>query len=358
MNCQQIDKYMYEFCDRRLSPQMQDSIQSHLDQCQNCREKVTAACQEGGLLRDLDNIPVLSPEFTHQVLARVQQKHGMATAGIMASHASRYPRPFRWWWGVASAAVLLVALCSVPLLELQSPPGSKLAGQDSAGSAPVETAPLMFDGSQTTQDSSSQPPQASFILESTEASPKTVLQDSPVAVKGMDALPQKLPQPAPTAQPYTSTALSDQTLKSAAHNNPNRGAELLTLHPVNLPPEYTLRAIISASDQDTTFVYRNQLTQQDLNLRITVVTDMEKANQADVEQPLMRSVAPLRNDGLGGSAPLESGVPDRTFKAVVDHNQQSYQIVLSGSLKVEELAAIASSIKFEEGNQVAKTEIP
>lgn len=357
MKCQQIDKYMYEFCDSRLSPQMQDSIQSHLDQCQNCREKVTAASQEGILLRGLDSIPVLSPEFTHQVLARVQQKHGEVTAGVLATHAHRYPRPFRWWWGVASAAVLLLALCSMPLQELQSPTESKLAGQNSAGSAPVETAPLALDGIQTTQGSSAQPPQETFILES-KGSPKTIHKDSSVVVKGMGALPQELPHPAPAARPYTSIALSDQTLKSATHNNPNRGAELLTLHPANLPPEYTLRAIISTSDQDTTFVYLNQFTQQELNVRITVVAEIENANQANVEQPLMRSAAPPRNDGLGGSTLPEGGVPDNTFKAMVDHNQNSYEMVLSGSLKVEELAAIANSIKFEEGNQGVKTEIP
>ena len=73
----------------------------------------------------------------------------------------------------------------------------------------------------------------------------------------------------------------DQAIKSPYPTNPNRGVGLLTLHPTNLPSEYSLQTVISNSEQDITFIYKNQVTQQELSLRLTAVTN--QSDQVEME---------------------------------------------------------------------------
>ncbi len=365
MNCQQIDKYIYEFCDKQLSPQMHDGIQAHLDQCESCRDKVTAADQEGQLLRSMDIIPALGPEFTDRVLAAVKQKHGgAASAAFLAGPSSRYPRQLRWWWGAAGAAVLLLALCSLPMLNMQMPLGIKLAEQSAADRAPVETAPLLVSPSASPK-SDAEPPQTVAGQETTDRPIQNAQQDiakkqQNSATKRTDASPPESTQPSQTAQLYTSAARQEQMVRAPIYSSPNRGTELLTLHPVNLPPEYSLQKVISNSDQEITFVYLNQLTRQELNLRLTAsVEAAEELDQAPDAPLLLRSAVPQDVENSEGSAqPAETVIAHNSLKARMDYNQQSYEMVLSGDVDDELLAAIADKVKLEEGHKGVKTENP
>ncbi len=355
MNCQQINKYIYEFCDKQLSPQLQDGVQAHLDQCESCREKVAAASQDGDLLRSLDTIPALRADFTDLVMATVKQKHGEVQAGIRAGRFPRYTREFRWWWGAASAAVLLLALCSLPMLDMQMPLGSKITEQDATDSVPAEKVPLLANHP-VSADSAVQPPQEANVKEYAAQTSPGIRQDS--AVKSSTASPERR-QPVSAAQPYTAAILTDQMVNAPVYTSPNRGTELLTLHPANLPPEYSLRAIISNSDQEITFVYLNQLTQEELKLQLTVPTQpAQKPSPAEDASPQVRSAVPKSVEGSGENSSVKTAPTANSYKARVEHNRQSYEMVLSSNLDDKQMASLADAIKLEEGIPDVKTENP
>lgn len=362
MNCQQIDKYIYEFCDKQLTPQMQDGIQAHLDQCESCRDKVAAAGREGNLLRSLEIIPTLQPEFTGQVISLIQKRYNNRSASILAVHASRHPQQVRWWWGAASAAVLILALYSLPLLE--HPMSSRLAGQNDQAGLHTETLPAALNNvpeNVPEKNPAPETPQAGEPVEETAGQSRQVaVQDVQTPVSPKDTLLPDASQPAPDARSFSYAAPADQIMKSPNYtSNPNRGVELSTLHPANLPPEYTLQAVVSNSDRDITFVYQNQATQQELNLRLTVVD--HQINSAEIagssDELLLKSASPARTEGSGGPSPPKT-VLINSFHSEMNYDQQLYQLVVSGNLSTEELAVIANSLQLEEGIQGVKAKNP
>ena len=40
MKCQHVNRYLYDFCDNSLSPDIQNQINNHLHECESCRLKV------------------------------------------------------------------------------------------------------------------------------------------------------------------------------------------------------------------------------------------------------------------------------------------------------------------------------
>lgn len=369
MNCQQIDKYIYEFCDNRLTPQMQDGIKAHLEHCESCRDKVAAARCEGNLLRSMETIPPLQPDFTMQVMSLIQGNLSRRRANRFAWNAYGFTRRFRWWWGAASAAVLILAICSLSLLE--QPVGIRLAEQADRGSVQTETLPAALNSIQEkspkpeeTQAAEVKEPVMEPVKESAQEPPtrfdRVALQDSQATAPPYDSALKRASQPVPSYRSAATTAApNDQVVKSTPPTYPNRGVELLTLHPTNLPPEYLLQAVISNSDQDITFVFQNQVTQQELNLRLTAVNN--QTDNLDIQDST--SDTPFKTDsandseGLGGSSPTEDLIIN-SYQSNMNYNQHHYQLVVTGNLSTEELATIAKSIKLEEEITDDKQENP
>jgi hypothetical protein len=353
MNCQQIDKYIYEFCDKQLAPQMHDRIQRHLDECENCRNKVESAHREGMLLRSLPIVPALQPQFTDDIMAAVRGRCANTRPGLLPGRRSRYPRKLRWWWGVTSAAVLILALGSLSLLE--KPLGTKLADQntDIIVKSDVLYAPSKSIPVETTQTTA---PQGNQIKESaTEQLQQATVQDSYQNNNTYqnDAYRMDAARSAPVAHQFSTVAVTDGATKSALMSNPNRGVDLLTLYPANLPPDYLLQSIISPSDQEITFVYENQTTDHKLMLTVVNVplaTD-EHAGTGE-ESPLMKDATitpPGEAEPERAVSPQVDNKPSNSVQRTLDHNQQPYQVMLSAEISTEELASIADAITLEEG---------
>lgn len=350
MNCQQIDKYIYEFCDKQLAPHMQDSIQHHLDECENCRNKVESAHREGMVLRSLPIVPALPPHFTDDIMAVVRDRYGNTQPDLLPGRSSCRPQKTRWWWGMASAAALVLALCSLSLWE--QPLGTKLADQNSDViiRTDVISAPSNSILEETAQTAA---PQANQMKENTpdpEQPRQTALQDA----SQKDAYRLDASLSTPVAHQFSTIAVNDGVMKSALKSNPNRGVDLLTLYPANLPPDYLLQSIISPSDQEITFVYENQLTDQELKLMLTVVDDPLETNgqaAAGEEPPLLKTAAisSTQDEKQYRAASPNIDQLSNSVQRRLDHNQQPYQVFLSAEMSKEELTSIADAIKLEEG---------
>ena len=158
------------------------------------------------------------------------------------------------------------------------------------------------------------------------------MQDSPTSASpNHTALRQASPPVPETRSASIAAAPVDQAIKSPYPTNPNRGVGLLTLHPTNLPSEYSLQTVISNSEQDITFIYKNQVTQQELSLRLTAVTNqsdqVEMENLANDTQ--LKSVSLDEDEGSEGSLPAGGSLPAEkllinSYQSSMNHNQHLY----------------------------------
>ncbi len=71
MNCQQVDKLLYLFCDGLLQPQLRQQIEDHLQECPACRNNLTMTEMENEALRYTEDIPPLALGFSLEVIQKI-----------------------------------------------------------------------------------------------------------------------------------------------------------------------------------------------------------------------------------------------------------------------------------------------
>lgn len=115
MNCQQADKYIYAYCDARLSPELVREFEEHLLGCEECRDLlVLIRLENEALLEALtaDNLP-LDDQFTARVMAALP-----AAAQNMVPDNTPGIKPARFWrpafYLAATAAVVLLLTAVTP----------------------------------------------------------------------------------------------------------------------------------------------------------------------------------------------------------------------------------------------------
>jgi hypothetical protein len=63
-------------------------------------------------------------------------------------------------------------------------------------------------------------------------------------------------------------------------------------------------------------------------------------------------------EGSGENSSVKTAPTANSYKARVEHNRQSYEMVLSSNLDDKQMASLADAIKLEEGIPDVKTENP
>lgn len=115
MNCQQADKYIYAYCDARLSPDLVREFEEHLLGCEECRDLMVLIRMENEALLEAlaaDNLP-LDDQFTARVMATLP-----AAAENMVPDNTPGIKPARIWrpafYLAATAAVVLLLTAVTP----------------------------------------------------------------------------------------------------------------------------------------------------------------------------------------------------------------------------------------------------
>ena len=115
MNCQQADKYIYAYCDARLSPELVREFEEHLLGCEECRDLMVLIRMENEALLEAlaaDNLP-LDDQFTARVMAALP-----AAAPNMVPDNTPGVKPARFWrpafYLAATAAVVLLLAAVTP----------------------------------------------------------------------------------------------------------------------------------------------------------------------------------------------------------------------------------------------------
>lgn len=360
MDCQQIDKYVYEYCDDLLSPALRPGFQAHLDTCESCREKVASVSLEGKMLRSLPIEPALGEDFTKSVMTRVKAGHDAGRRGGWLT--SRY-RPAglsvnRWWLGLTSAAVIVVALLLSPVFHWgvgrqqvadQSPPASVGSNGITDNAASVADA-----GSVATLNAVSPPGNA--VRQQTDNSKKA---DIPVKIAARDL--QAEPAAITSKDPGTvqNTAMQAYT-SSMSDANSTRGNELWSLHPSNLPQEYNLTRIVSTNDDEMTYIYENKAAGNELRLviapeAVTLPISEETSRAGIGGVATLMAAPPALEKGIvldAVSEPEEDALPSlsNSFQTTMKGKNQPFRVMIYGDLSTEELARLAAMIKLE-GNE-------
>lgn len=112
MNCQQADKYIYEYCDARLSPELMREFEEHLLDCEECRDLVILTRMENeALLEALEmGTPLLDEQFTARLMAALPPAPKSAAADDMHMvKSARSWRPALYMAAVAAVVLLLTA---------------------------------------------------------------------------------------------------------------------------------------------------------------------------------------------------------------------------------------------------------
>lgn len=114
MNCQQVDKYLYDYCDNLLTPDQMLRIEEHLEHCPRCREVVDKAQLESSVLREEWDTPALSPDFTSQVMERVATISISTTGNLTQPDIKGHNKWSRWLINLTAAAAILLAVLYIP----------------------------------------------------------------------------------------------------------------------------------------------------------------------------------------------------------------------------------------------------
>jgi len=113
MNCQQVDKYLYDYCDNILNPEQQEQIEQHLVNCPGCRKIVEETQLENSILREQWHTPDLPDDFTARVMNQVM---GMGMVNDSSALRIQPDKKVNIKWArrlvnlAAMGAILLMAL--------------------------------------------------------------------------------------------------------------------------------------------------------------------------------------------------------------------------------------------------------
>lgn len=362
MNCQQIDEYMFAYCDGKLSPELCSVIDEHLNTCELCRNKVQLAGMETQILADAPDIPLLSEDFTRRVMGSMLDRSS-TPAGTSPSGLFNMLGRFGYYMGgTAIAAVILLALYLPGFLSLEndlkstqiadrSIPAKESALDQTAGNVPMKEQ-IKYNEYETNTDSGSIAQSKSYAGDLSNAPTSASDITDEVTKSGQS------PQLGSTEDhDYATTSRDNQlyTMKQpedshvdSDSNDMNKGPselDLLSLHPQNLPAEYKIDRIISTTYNAITYVYTNTITNHSLEITVALIND------ADIKQRSFSAPAPA---GLGGGSDQEYLDVDAGTQVLnstqtnITYQGRYLEINLKSAMPLNNLQELANSISFEE----------
>lgn len=108
MNCQQIDKYVYEYCDGNLSPEIALQIEEHLTKCVTCNNMVQLTYMENAVLKDALTVDAIDDNFTSRVMGAVSARQTIQSQADIHSLKTSRTRKVSLFIAAAAAIVLLI----------------------------------------------------------------------------------------------------------------------------------------------------------------------------------------------------------------------------------------------------------
>ncbi|HOV42601.1 MAG TPA: zf-HC2 domain-containing protein [Syntrophothermus lipocalidus] len=343
MNCQQVDKMLYLFCDGRLHPYLRSQIEKHLENCPGCRNNLAITSMETEVLRLSDDIPPLSGDFCQKVMLRVTEGCGTEVYGSRTKRNTFSELKNRFnpgiVGGIVAVLVLLALIIKSPVLSVfeygQSSSHLKHSADQSisVGSGQSPKAQQLTAGvrerkaepgeAETTADSEPQLNAPDYGRASTDAS-----------THGRSA-PSFAPQVSATNMTSRFTVVRPYYIPAGyylARAESDTTGALSLIYATEDGSQVHVLVRPTGGDDETSPLVPSKMSTLSGSDSETVPGTVTKSSFVDSQQQA-RSEA-------GGAQNNESVV-----SCTVYVDDQCYRIEVSGSLPVEELARIADSCK-------------
>ena len=110
MNCEQLQDRLDNYLDGDLPRTQRDRFEAHLDECEDCRERVSQARSIQEILREIP-VPPMRPGFAAQAIRRATEHHSHHRRGFIAGFST-----------AVAASVLLALFVGKMLPEMESSP--------------------------------------------------------------------------------------------------------------------------------------------------------------------------------------------------------------------------------------------
>jgi len=336
MNCRQVDDYIYAYCDNTLSPEQRILFDRHLKDCEVCRNKLRLTLLENEILKDPGDIPALSEDFNCRLMKTIksnnkitqQNDEKLGFSKAMNAFKTRLPCP----------VIISTAIAVILLLVIFIP-----------GITDMRTGFNVADNNGVKNNASSNLHQEKN--EQIDICSGGISQENIAKTRDV---PDEIMKSCAASNPDNSTSSFDNNSIQKIYSDevhefkdPEQSisqydnAEILHLHPINLPSAFKLATIISDTDDRLIFIYNNIETGDELKIRIAA------AGEPDAPR------------GMGEGGEEESPTPEYTtsqskqstetiIKRDINYSNQTYTVIISSRLSPEELASLAASIEFEE----------
>ncbi len=341
MNCQQIDEYILNYVDNKLSPELRSEMEEHLEGCETCQNLLKISCMEKQILIEARDIPALRDNFTSQLMQTISNRP--ATRSSLLSRFASYR--FLFAGTAAAAAIILLALYLPGFMVIAPELQSDMIAEHSA---PLEsgwnqTGQIPLDGDKTyagpgpAATESANPANNSTAggPYSNEASPG----DPSRIASGVEAK-SAISKHKPETQ---DDALSIQAASDfATQDRQDAELDLMSLHPNNIPEQYKIEKIINTNFNVITYIYKNIATNQALEITITML------DNPDITQRSLADTASLGATPVPETRRADKAVLNST-QTSISHQDRTFEIILKAPMPLDRLQELANSIKFEEG---------
>ncbi len=371
MNCRQVDKYLYDYCDNVLSPDRRVLFDQHVAGCHSCRQAVDEALLETSILREEWDTPTLPDDFTSRVMERINASP-IPQSGLVATNVKRSWS--RWFMGATAAAVVLLMVLYAP------------------GMIKNEKIINVADREQIVSESAGD----KATVKRPAANPEDVLMGSKGEAVGnnnkvylsqanqeqFDSYNTNQPSPTitPTNKPISygaedSTVSDNFTTKSADQNKEETvaAASAFPVQPANLPASYNIIDKVAGAGS-CTYIFGTGVKEKQLSIKIaqlplhsgqpnsrsyvreSAIENKAATTSAEQISPgtvpgLKDAVEETENVGIltkeGLKADTTAAEPAHTISYEIVHNNQTYVLTITANLSPQELAALSQSLELQ-----------
>lgn len=380
MNCQLFERYVFDYCDDNLSPDLKAKMDKHRQECPRCNNQVKLTYLENQVLRDTSDLPVLADDFTSRVMQQVTGAdqatlHLRWTRKPFSSKVKKYA-----WTAAAVGLVLCLAILAPNVIQndkitqvadapsaeigkasvlnssVQSPlPDSKLDAQsgtsrvynerlspqvsstEGAGISPAQE----YSPNETAPDNDLSAEVSSEIMMSAMADPGS--QDTGV----FDQTAEPANPPSDMMLWKASDVQSPSRQGSAP--NPVRKSDAAgdLPKPQLVPGTFTLINVVSSDLEQEGSIIEYHYTDKNNRLLVIALQDTNKAEPNTLlNNELLSSASPQKEAEVAPPSQVEV-----TYNIDVDGH--TYQVTLNGTLSAEELGKLAETISFSNNSTVS-----
>lgn len=333
MNCQQVDKYILDYCDNKLSPDLAHKIEQHLLNCPMCSKAVDLCKAEGSILYSLANYEP-SANFTNKVMDSIRSEALLTTNNV--NQTKKIRKPLFMLIPVAAVILLLVTSDLSGIFNM----GSKLDQTSSIENSVQDKTPLTQEvriaQSENINDG---------VLGYVDKFEKLTTENEKIITKEAHENPTIVYDRQMMKQANSNRAEQIRMASMSSENKLNFIVE-------NVPEEFSLLEVKDGQENSITYSYINDTNQTTLDITITEVTNentttCDESTEGDIN---ILMVGPEQELGPEPEPELEleeqetPELPLNNLSWELNQDNQLYIVTLQSNLPEEDIINLFSLI--------------